>query len=257
LGLGIMTLLKSILLIGFAFAVAGPLGVSFGGIWTAALKLAAVAVFADGVATWIDAGIAKVSGGGGGFFSGMMSFPVVLGIFWLLMIYLFSMDAGDSWIVVILLAVFDMIVRTVLLLLLLRLLLGIGGIAPGAVPLPAIGGGATVAPTDPIAEHVAQLKEAKLLPEAREYIAGGRQSALAKPTDEGYAAGCKNVWFEVGRDINGRLTPAALSVELPRDKEARKKCFEILRGYFDEHNMPYDEEDVTDDGGGYIVIPVG
>ncbi len=260
IGVGLLTAFKAALLVGFAFAVAGPLGVSFGGIWTAVLKLAAIAVFSDGVATWIDAGVAKMAGGAGGMFSGMMSFPIVLGIFWVLLIYLFSMDPGDSWLVVMLLAVFDMIVRTALMVLVLSFILGLGGISGAALPAAAIGGAgaaAALSSNDPMVEHVKQLKEMNLLPEARQYIAGGRQMALSKPTDDWYAAGCKNVWFEVSRDINGKLSPEALIVELPRDKEKRKKCYEILKGYYDEHDMPYDPEDLEDDGGAYIVVPVG
>src|SRR5439155_16399317 len=138
LGLGIMTAFKAAMLIGFALVVAGPLGVSFGGPATAALKLAALAVFTDGVITWVDAGTAKLAGGTGAF-EGLLSFPVALACYWLLLIYLFSMDPGDSWIVVILLAVFDFIVRWVILLLLLKIVLGWGGAA--AVNVPSFGGG--------------------------------------------------------------------------------------------------------------------
>lgn len=105
--------------------------------------------------------------------------------------------------------------------------------------------------------HVTELKELNLLKEAREHIAGGRQMAFSKPTDDWYAAGCKNVWFEVSRDINGRLSPESLLVELPKDKAKRAKCFEILKVYYDEHKIPYDPEDVQDDGGVYRVVPVG
>ena len=87
-------------------------GLAFGGIWTATLKLAAIAVFCDGVTTWVDAGVMKISGGFGGNMMGygVMSFPVALGLYWVLLIYLFSMDSGDSWMVVMLLSVFDRIV---------------------------------------------------------------------------------------------------------------------------------------------------
>jgi hypothetical protein len=107
-----------------------------------------------------------------------------------------------------------------------------------------------------MAERMAELKELGLLQEARQYIAGGRQAALTKPVDDWYAAGCKNVWFEVSRDINGRMTPESLIVELPKDKEKRKKCYEILKTYYDAHNFPYDEEDMKDSGENYIAFGV-
>src|SRR5262249_42876298 len=108
LALGMVTLFKAALLLGFAIAVADKLGVSFGGVLTAALKLAAIAVFCDGVTTWVDAGVGKLAGRAFQTFVGYgaISFPVALGIYWVLLIYLFSMDAGDSWMVVMLLSVF-------------------------------------------------------------------------------------------------------------------------------------------------------
>jgi hypothetical protein len=258
IGIALMTLIKATLMIGFAFVIAGPLGVSFGGVWTAALKLAAIAVFADGVATWIDAGVAKVSGGAGGIFAGAMSFPIVLGVYWVLLIYLFSMDSGDSWMVVMLLAVFDMIIRTALILLLLRFFLSFAGAPVAALPVPAFGGGggSAAASSDPMVQHVQDLKDSKSLQEAKEYIAGGRQMALSKPTEAWYGAGCKNVWFEVSRDINGLMTPESLIVELPKDKEKRKKCYEILREYYTDQHIDFDEDEVKDDGDTYLVVGV-
>ena len=255
LGVGMITLFKAALLIGFAFVVAGPLGVSFGGIFTAALKLAAIAVFADGVATWIDAGTAKMTGGAGGAFSGMLSFPVVLGVYWVLLIYLFSMDAGDSWIVVILLALFDFIVRWLLLLLLLSTILNWGGVSGVAVPTLGGGGGAKVS-SNPMSVQVNELKEQGLLREAREFIAGGRQMAFGKPVEAWYAAGCKNVWFSVVADFDGKPTPASVIVELPKDKAKRQQCYDILKAYYDEHKYSYDPEDVTDSGDPYIFVGV-
>ncbi len=259
MGLSIMTAFKALLLIGFAFVVAGPLGVSFGGVWTAILKLAAIAVFADGMATWVDAGVAKIAGGGGGF-AGMISFPVTLGVFWLLLIYLFSMDSGDSWMVVMLLAVFNFIVRWVLLLVLLQIVLGWGGVAPTAIP--AIAGSTAGASSfaDPQVARVTELKEMELLREAREYIKGGRQEAFLKPTEAWYAAGCRKVWFEVERDLVGKAAPVAVIVELPRDKvkdkEKRAKCFEILKTYYEEQNMAYDPSSVVDTGDAYLIVGV-
>src|SRR4051812_44414225 len=82
-GLFVMTAFKAAALVGFALIVANPLGVSFGGLWTAVLKLAACAVFCDGVTTWVDAFVVKISGGtmGSGIMGyGVLSFPVALGM---------------------------------------------------------------------------------------------------------------------------------------------------------------------------------
>jgi hypothetical protein len=255
-GLSMLTAIKALLLIGFAFVVAGPLGVSFGGIWTAILKLAAIAVFSDGVTTWVDAGVAKLAGSWA--FAGMISFPVALAIFWLLLIYLFSMDSGDSWMVVILLAVFDGIVRWALLILLLGTVLHWGGVA--APNVPTFGGSSTVS-SDPMAVRLSELRDYNLLKEAQEYIEGGRQEALLKPVKAWKAAGAK-VWFEVSRDINGHLSPEQLIVELPKDtktaksKAARTECYDILGAYYQEHGMGGTGATATDKGENYITVPV-
>ncbi len=145
IGLTIMTVLETAVLFGFALAIASPLGVSFGGIGTALLKLAAIAVFCDGLTTWADGLFAKYAGhmASGGLMSfGVIGFPVALAVYWTLLTYLFSMDPGDARLVVIVLAVFSRILRIVLLLLLLKLILSFGGIGASAVNLPSMGGSA-------------------------------------------------------------------------------------------------------------------
>ncbi|WP_428940358.1 hypothetical protein [Fontivita pretiosa] len=263
LGVGMITLFKAMLLIGFAMVIAAPLGVSFGGPFAAALKLAAIAVFSDGISTWVEAGVDKMAGSSG-MFGYMLSFPIALGTYWILLTYLFSMDSGDSWLVVMLLAVFDMIVRWALLFLLLALVLNWGGAAASALPASAVGagavgsgsgsGGSASAQHQEMIEEVRALKEGNALEEARKYIAGGRQAALGPWVDEWYAAGCKNVWFEVTRDINGKSTPETLIVELPRDKAARAKCFEIYKRYLAGFNEGSELEDLKDDGKPYLLI---
>jgi hypothetical protein len=147
----------------------------------------------------------------------------------------------------------------ILLLLLLRFVLGLGGVAPGAMPPPAFGARAPVV-VDPLSERIAELDAHNLLKEAREYIAGGRQMALTDAVNAWYAAGCKNVWFEVSRDINGRLSPRGVIVELPpdkvKDKDARAKCMEILRGYYDEHEFFYSDDELMDTGQKYVVVRI-
>jgi len=269
LGLGGMMIGKAALMMVFALVVAGPLGVSFGGIYTAALKLAAIAIFSDGLITWVDFGVDKMTGMRG-MFGSMISFPIALGVFWVLLIYLFSMDPGDSWMVVILLCVFDYIIRMILLMVLLTIIFkmgggtmaGLGSIAAmgGAGPpmlTPAQSGAPTVASEDAdLAEHLAKAKETGFLLEAREYIAGGRQSILKQHTEDWYAAGAKNCWFEVVKDINQKTTPTTYYVELPVGKEKRAKCFEILKAYYKALGDAVDDEDLKDTGSKYIQFGV-
>jgi len=248
LGISLMTAFKAALMIGFAMVVAGPLGVSFGGIGTAALKLAAIAVFSDGVSTWIDQFTTKIAGSGA--FSGMLSFPIVIGIYWALLIYLFSMDPGDSWLVVILLAFFDMIIRWVILFIMLSFVMNMSGVASSA-----ISGAAGTANTvmSPTVEQFNELKEGKLLYEGAKYIADGRQTSLKPHVDAWYAAGAKKVHFHVSRDINGNETTEGIVIELPTDKAARVKIFDAIKKYETDLQMGDGE---TDDGEPYIFVEI-
>ncbi|MBC8107780.1 MAG: hypothetical protein H7Z14_14405 [Anaerolineae bacterium] len=255
-GLFLLTMFKAALLVGFALVMANPLGVSFGGIWSAVLKLAALAVFCDGITTWVDAGVEKMAGGGGAF-AGMLSFPVALAIYWTLLIYLFSMDPGDSWMVVVILSIFDFVVRWVMLMILLKIVLSWGGVAlPAGVPGGGGGGGSSSMSSDSLAVEVQEMKDSNQLEEAKKYIEGGRQEILRPSVDAWYAAGCKNVWFTVSRDINGRGTPGGVIVELPKDKKSRAKCYAILKAYYDGAQIEYEDEDVKDTGDQYLSVEI-
>ncbi|MGH7178991.1 MAG: hypothetical protein ACREJC_16560, partial [Tepidisphaeraceae bacterium] len=186
----------------------------------------------------------------------LLSFPIALGIYWVLLIQLFSMDPGDSWMVVMILAVFDQIVRTALILLLLKFVLSWGGASTAAIALPAIGAGANMSSASPLTQQVQQLKELKRLEEARAFIAGGRQGALSKPTEAWYAAGATNVWFEVSRDINGRMDPECVIVEMPAGKDKRAKCYDILKAYFKDIEYEAEDDDFKDDGEPYLFVPL-
>jgi hypothetical protein len=254
LGLGIMTAFKAALLIGFALVAAGPLGVSFGSPLTAVLKLAALAVFADGVTTWVDAGVASMAGGAGGM-SSLISFPIALAIYWTLLIYLFSMDPGDSWMVVVLLAVFDSIVRWVLLLVLLNTVLSWGGVASSAMP--SMGSGSSSKISSQTVGRVNDLKDAKALEEARAFINDGHQALFHEYVEDWYANGCPNVWFVVTRDFNGKRDPYQVCVELPKDKTKRAKCYEIYNRYLDKEKLhPDDPADLKDTGEPYLFVPL-
>jgi hypothetical protein len=260
-GLGFVTALKAALLIGFALVVATPLGVSFGGVWTCVLKLAAISVFVDGTCVWIDAGMAKISGpmgaGGGLVGWGVISYPVALGLYWVLLIYLFSMDPGDSWMVVMLLSVFDRIVRIALLVLLVKLILSWGGVSAAAAGIPSIGGSKSIG-SDPMIERVTELQEMNLLREAREYIKDGHQAACSQATEDWYAAGAKNVWFEIARGLDGKGYPTGIILELPdkSNQAARDKCYQILAKYYSDIQITPDPRDMKDRGKRYIDVEI-
>ena len=99
LGVGIYTLAKTVLLVAAAFVVAPLLGVSFGPVWTAILKLAAIGLAPEVLSTVITQGLGFAG-------SGMIAWTISILFYWLLISYLFEMDPGDAWLVVLLFAVF-------------------------------------------------------------------------------------------------------------------------------------------------------
>lgn len=244
-----LTAIKAVMLMIFAFFMAGPLGVSFGGVGTAALKLAAMAVFCDGATAWIDAGVGKMTGTHGGAFNGIISFPIALFIYWQLLIHLFSMDAGDSWFVVFVLTGFSWVVQIILSMALVAILMNGGGGTAAA-----IASGAPSAAASSMTQDVADLKDSGHLQEARAYIAGGRQAALTGTVEALYAAGCPNVWFEVSKDINGRMTPLQVIAELPplKEKDKRDKSYQAVKKWYTAMHAPTDE--LVDDGDPYLFV---
>jgi hypothetical protein len=254
MGLAIMTLLETVILVGFALFIANPLGVSFGPVGSAILKLAAIAILCDGITTWVDGMVGKYTGGFGNsiFGFGMIGFPIALAVYWGALIYLFSMDHGDSWTVVAILSVFYRIVRIVLLFLLLNFFLHFGGIA---VTLPSAGGG-SVAPVsaDPVSDEVDRATALNLMKEARQYVIDFSRRAEASMVSGLYDAGSKNVWFMLDRDLTGKTHPLCIVDELPNDKTHRAKCFDIAKSYFDENKLYYDPATFQDTGQRYLMI---
>jgi len=254
IGLVIMGILETAILFGFALVIAGPLGVSFGGIGTALLKFAAVALFCDGITTWVDGLFATWTGGlgGGGIFGfGAIGLPIALGVYWVTLIYLFSMDPGDSWMVVVILSIFYRILRVVLIVLLLQFILSFGGVASSAVAIPSTGGSVA---TNPQIDEVNAAKSQNVLHEARKYVADFGRSAERGAVNGWYDAGAKNVWFQTDRDINGKGNAFQMVVELPDDKTARAKCFDLAKKYFNDNGESYMAQSLQDNGDPYLMV---
>jgi DNA-directed RNA polymerase subunit RPC12/RpoP len=257
IGLIIMAVLETGILFGFALVIAGPLGVSFGGIGTALLKFAAVALFCDGITTWVDGLFSTWTGGlgGGGIFGfGAMGLPIALGVYWVTLIYLFSMDPGDSWLVVVILSIFYQILRVVLIVLLLRLILSFSGIAGSSVAIPSTGGGSVA--TNPVIDEVNRAKAQNVLHEARKFVADNGRSAESATVNGWYDAGAKNVWFQTDRDINGKGDAFQMVVELPDDKTARTKCYDVAKKYFNDNGESFEAKALQDNGDPYLLVPL-
>jgi DNA-directed RNA polymerase subunit RPC12/RpoP len=257
IGLIILAMLQTGILFGFALVIASPLGVSFGGIGTALLKFAAIALFCDGIVTWVDGLFATWTGGlgGGGILGfGAIQLPITLGVYWVTLTYLFSMDPGDSWLVVVILVIFSIILRVLLIVLLLRLILSFGGVAASSVAIPSTGGG-TVA-TNPLIDQVNRAKAQNVLHEARKYVADNGRSAESATVNGWYDAGAKNVWFETDRDINGKGNAFEMVVELPDDQTARAKCYDVAKKYFNDNGESFEAKSLQDNGDPYLLVPL-
>jgi len=258
IGLLIMTVFETILLFAFGLAIAGPLSVNFGGIWTALLKFAAIALFCDGVTTWVDGMFSTWTGGvgGGGIFGfGVIGLPIAAGVYWVTMTYLFSMDPGDAWLVVIIIAVFYRIVSVVLIILVLKLVLSFGGVAAANIPLPTFGGGGAVS-VNPVIDTVNQAKAQNLLHEARQYADTNGLSAYKSANEGWYKAGAKNVWFETDRDINGKGNAFRMIIEMPSNATSRTNCYAVLKQYYSDMGWSTLGQTLQDTGDPYLLVPL-
>jgi hypothetical protein len=253
-GLSIINIIEAVLLILIAILVAGPLGVSFGDPRTAWYKFAAIAIFCDGVTVWVDGFVAKYSGGfGSGIFGfGAIGLPVALVIYWACITQLFSMDHSDSWTVVTVMGLFYRIARVVLIVLLLRMALGWGGVARTDVSVPTFGGPPQA---NPIVDEIEEAKNLGLLEEARGYIAKMGRTAESGAVEAWYAAGAKNVWYELGRDFNGHGVPYRVVIELPADKTQRGNIYDLTRkNWLDAFKVGYDPATFHDTGEPYLMV---
>jgi hypothetical protein len=250
IGLVIMTAFETAILFGFALMLAGPLGVSFGGIGTALLKFASISCLCDGVTTWINAlifGPGFASNGIMGY--GAVSFSIALGIYWVLLTYLFAMDPGDSWMVVCIISFLAFVLRMVLVLVLLNFILSFGGIASHA-PNVAGGGGGGNSSAEMI-DEVAHAKELNELHDGRKYVADFGRRAEAPFVEEWYKANAKNVWFQCDAGSNNAYR---IVVELPDDTPSRTKCYDAAKKYYTTYGQYYDPQDVKDVGDPYLIV---
>jgi hypothetical protein len=251
--LSISIAVESVILLVLGLIIAGPLGVSFGDIRTAWYKFAAIVIFADATGALTNAWIARIAPGFG---SGILGFsliglPVAAAVYWTTMTYLFSMDPNDSWLAVCVLAVLYRVSSVVLLVLLLAIFLRHSGVAGAATGLPSFGG---APPPDPLVDEIEHAKDLGLLEEARQYIAKRSMFTDRVYVEGWYAAGAKNVWYEVSRDFNGHGTPFRMVVELPADAAARATCFQIAGTYFDDRHMGFMKSLLHDTGQPYLLV---
>jgi hypothetical protein len=255
IGLAFMTGFETAILFGFALALAGPLGVSFGGIGTALLKFASISCLCDGVTTWINAlifGPGFASNGIIGY--GAVSFSIALGIYWVCLTYLFAMDPGDSWMVVCIISFLAFVLRMVLVLVLLNFILSFGGIASHAPNIAGAGGGGAGSSSAQMIDEVAHAKELNELHEAKKFAADFGRRSEAGYINEWYNANAKNVWYQCDAGSNNAYR---IVIELPDDSTSRTKCYDMAKKYYTDNKYDYDPQDLKDQGDPYLMIPLG
>jgi len=127
--LGIVILVKTAVLVGLAFVIAPLVDVGFGRIGTAALKLAAIAVFCDGIVSHTTSHISPK-----GMMIGynMFGLALVALMYTIGLCYLFELTVAEAQKVVILLTVVFIAVHALLALNVLHVTITVGGtrIAP-------------------------------------------------------------------------------------------------------------------------------
>jgi hypothetical protein len=245
LGMGVVFFFKTLLMIGAAFILAPLLGVSFGPLWTAILKLAAVAMAPDVLATIITESIG-VTG------AGILANSIALAFYWFLIAYLFQLDASEAWYVVIGFAVLRWLLTIILAIALAGFLLSGRGSSIASVANSA----ASASPAASLDSEVDALKDSNALEEARAYVARGRQASKGPIVEKCYAAGAKNVWFGVSRDINGKTEPFSIIIEWPRDAAQRAAVLKEIRAYFKQQDASFKDEDFVDEGGKYAELEI-
>lgn len=239
--MAVIFFVKTLVMVGAAFVVAPMAGVSFGPIWTAILKLAALSMAPDVFATIVESMI----GGGGG----ILASSLALGLYWVLMSILFDFDAAEAWMVVVYFGVLRFLLQTVVTMIMLCAIFsgsdGLAGLASGAAST-ASGSAST------LDAKVAEWEETGNLMPAAEVFDKGKLGAM-QPFVTGFkTAGAKSVHFYVRRDFQNKLDVGTLVVEWPRDAAARKTLLAALEAYRAEHTLS--DDPIVDDGGRYVDV---
>lgn len=238
------TLIKTVILVGLAIIVAPAAGLSFGGLWSAILKLAAIVVFADALLMWFEAilehlgaipsGTPTFGRRNGWWLIGLMKTLLTAAFIGIQLRFMFDMDSEEVGIIAVPMAFINRILDFLLWIglgLLLQALLApaVPAATPAAPPAGGSSAAASAAPAAPpptreqteAAEADAAIKQ-KLthnrLTEGREWssrLISDRQKRAARFIEELYAAGATRVWVDP-------LARNMLYIELPKDPAARK-----------------------------------
>jgi hypothetical protein len=269
----VTTLFKTVVMIGAAFVIAPMAGVSFGGIWTAVLKLAAIAVVTDAGLFWLQT-IMEATGAyptTGGYarrafvWIAVINTMLAAALIGIMLRLFFDMDRDEVATIAVPLAILNRILNFLILLALAfiidRATATLTAPAPVAAPptgtLPGGGGapGATTPAAPPVPavsqevlerdrEISRMIQQGIVAREAREHY----QTSLAKSANKQqvlaiYDAGPKRLY------IAGRR----LIVEMPADAAARKRVIDALTALRQHLGV---DADLTDHHGRFIEMPL-
>lgn len=264
-GTGLVTLIKTGIVIGLALVVAPMFGVSFGEFKTAILKFAAILVFTDMALLWLDEIVEAVAGTSQGRGARKTELLVTLlfatTLVAILTRFLFDMDAEETGMVALPLVIASLVIGFVLKVILVVVLAAAAATddTSGAAQAAAGGGVATTSPATQASASDAAASDAPAAPaytpvkivdtpsdkeigqrlrtpavrEARAWheTRTRRDAVRYRLTEAFYGAGAERVYFDL---IPSPSKPGKMYVRLSDVPEARKACFEVYAAHAKE-----------------------
>lgn len=266
----VATVIKTAVMIGAAFVIAPLAGVSFGGVWTAVLKLAAIVVITDAALFWLEdimvatgAYPATNTGRRSWMWIALINTMLAAAVIGVLLKLFFDMDRDDVASVATPLAVLNRVLNFIILVV-LSVLIEAATAAPPPAPVAPAAKPAVPAPPAPkpvnsaVAEKDANIAQqlgqrSTLFPEARSYY----ETTLGKRhhrdfIDQLYREGAKGVYFGLSGDRG--LKPDCIYVELPDAPQARATIVKALCDFMEANRVGGDT--LRDQGDRYLTIPL-
>jgi hypothetical protein len=265
---GVGLAIKTALLCVLALVFAPAMGVSFGLLRTAVLKIAAVIIFTDAALLWLHSIMVASGAIRPGHVFGPGSVTVYIGTAALLIMcaawYLFDIDAEDAAKFAAPTAIISQLSNFVLLILLAAVLSAVVGpihrrsppaptalgtpasitvpttapvAAANATPTTAALAGAAIAPTPADRAVMQDAIGGILLVEARDWkrMRMGKDPDADALVERMYAAGAQRVYIDRRGSTGGRPTRAY--VELPSDPDAQQRCRDEYQAYLQQTGL--------------------
>lgn len=269
----VATFIKTAVMIGAAFVIAPMAGVSFGGFWTAVLKLAALVVFTDAGLFWLQAimeatGAYPTTAGASRRSWGMIALVNTLlatALIAIMLRFFFDMDRDEVGTVALPLAIINRVLNfliTLVLVVLVEALTAPAAAPPVAAPpaAPATPGPASATPTPagpPVSAAVLEedrtldreIAQGLVVREAREFY----QSWLTKPKHKQailalYDSGPKRIYLRATGPQGGML-----HVHMPEAPAARAAVISAMQAL--ARTLKVDSP-IADNNGRFVSMPI-